>query len=138
MMNLGLKGLTHLGRRAGKIDEHPTGVHDVHLKAVRFQPARQSIKVLLRYAESGSEFLRGNPVVKVGRARGVQLVQELLKSLLLLWRALELQEHVLEREAVGNPSTVVLEPRFRMRVAKKRDAFRFFDILGDTWAALPI
>src|SRR5215831_8776867 len=133
MMNLGLKGLTHLGRGAGKIDEHATGVYDVQLKAVRFQPACQSIKVLLRYPESGSEFLRGNPVVKVGRARGVQFVQELLKGLLLLGRALELQEHVLEREAVGNGSAVVFAPRFRMRVAKKRDALRFLDILGDAW-----
>jgi len=83
-MNFRMEGLVHLPGRAREIDEDTARINHVHPEAVRFEPARDRVQILLRQAEPLAKLLCGEPVVEVGRLRIVKLVDQELQGLLLL------------------------------------------------------
>ena len=129
VMDLRLKRFAHLPCCSGKINHHPAGVDHIHPKSVRLQPARNCVQVLLRHSKSLSEFLRGNPAVEIRRSFRLQLIEERLKSLLLLGSALQLKQHVLHGQALASGTPIVLDSGFGMRIAPQRDPLSFINIL---------
>ena len=108
MMDLGVEGIPHLPGRARKIDYHAARVHRVHGEALRLQPGRYRVDIVLRRAELAAELRRGHPLVIVGRFAVVQLIDILAGGQLLLRRTLHLQQHMLHRKAVGHAALVIL------------------------------
>ena len=76
MMDFSLEGPANLTGGAGKINEHSAGIDDIDLEAVRLEPGGDGVKVWLGESETVAKFLRGDPMMKIGRAFGVKLVDE--------------------------------------------------------------
>jgi hypothetical protein len=92
---------------------------------------------LLRYTESVSEFLRREPFVKVRGIGVVEFLNQLLERLLLLERAVQLEQHVLHPEVVRNRTAIILRVCFTARVARKPDQLSFIDVLRDAGTRVP-
>jgi hypothetical protein len=67
----------------------------------------------------------------------VEVVHELLDSLLLRGRAAQLQQQVLHRKGIMDFATIVFFAGVAMRVASERDAIAFVDVLRDAWTRVP-
>ncbi|HKF43431.1 MAG TPA: hypothetical protein VKG01_10045 [Thermoanaerobaculia bacterium] len=137
VVDLRPKSLSDLARVTGKVNDHTAGIDEVDMKTLRLEPARQGVEILLRDTESVSEFPRREPLVKVLGLGIVELLDELLKGLLLLGRAVQLEQHVLEARIVCNRAAIVSDLRFVARVACKRDEFFFVYVLHDAGARVP-
>ena len=107
VVNFRAEGFAYLARFAGKIDEDAAGINDVDREAVRFQPGGDGGEIFLRQAEALAEFLGGEPIVIIGRAGSVQLVNKFGERLLLLRRALQLQEHVVHGRIPGQSAAII-------------------------------
>src|SRR6266436_6353584 len=98
---------------------------------------RECVQVQVGYAKSVSKFIGAQPFVKVGRIGIVELLHELLDSLLLLGRAAQLEQQVLHWEGIFDSATIVFCAGVTMRVACERDAFAFIDVLRDARTRAP-
>jgi hypothetical protein len=76
-----------------------------------------------------AEFLRGKPLVKAGRIRVVQPIDELFQRLLPRGAALELKLDVSHEEIVRHGALVELRTRRNMRIAGEPDEFALVDRL---------
>src|SRR5215472_15282420 len=108
MVNFGMKGPAHLVRVSRKIDEHTAWINHVDPEAVGPKPARNRVEIELRYPEFISEFVRREPFVKVRGIGVVQLVDELLDLLFLLWRTMQLEQHVSHWEVVVDFAAIIV------------------------------
>jgi len=61
----------------------------------------------------------------------MQVGDELLKSLLLFGRTLELEQQMFRREIIGDGSSIVAEVRFRTRIAAQGDTLTLVNLLRD-------
>src|ERR1700758_805990 len=78
LMDLRPERLANLRRRAREIDQYAAGIDDVDFQTVTAQPLSTGMKILASQPEPVSEFSGRNPVMKIGRALCMQLVNELL------------------------------------------------------------
>ena len=136
MVNFRLEGGAHLGDGAGKIDEHAAGIDDVDAKAMGFEPASDDVEVGLRQAELFTEFLRGQPLMEIGRTLGLEFVEKLLERHFLLGRALQLEQHVVHLEIAGYSAAIVRRACFRTGVARQSDTIEFINDPGDSRASM--
>src|SRR5260370_27236786 len=84
------EGLANLGGGARKINEHAAGINHVDAETVFFFKQKTAYEIGFRQAETFAEFLRSQPMMKVGRTVGVEFIEELLEGLFLFGRALQL------------------------------------------------
>ena len=127
VVNLSAEGLANLGCRAGKIDEHVVWIHSVHGEPVRRKPAGHLVDVSLRHAVVRANLLRGEPLVKVGRALVVEAGGVGVQSRLLRGVTIEKQLHVTERQPVVHLAEVVGGGGLRTGVARQRHLHRIVD-----------
>src|SRR5690348_4421518 len=69
--------------------------------------------------------------MEIGRTFGLEFVEKLLNRKLLLRRALQLEEHVVDLKIVSHGAAIVGEPCFGMSVACEGDAIHLINALGD-------
>src|SRR5215475_4926128 len=122
MMDLRLECLAHLAGRAGKINQHPAGVDHINSEALRLEPPGNGVQVCFRNTVLFAEFLCCQPMMKTGRALGVEFVNEMLESFFLFRGTLQLEQHVFQWESVRYWSAIVFSSGLRSHVAAERDA----------------
>src|SRR5580700_9993966 len=123
-MDLGVKSFANLSGRAGKVDQHAALIDGADPEAMRAQPTHDGIDIALRGAKLDAEFYGCKPLVKAGRIRVVQPVDELIQGLLAVGAALKLKLHVSQEEIVRNGASVELRTRRNVRIAGERDKLR--------------
>ena len=131
VMNFGAKRFAHLTGVAGKIDQHPVRVHRIHSKAVRAEPACDGLQILLGGSEPFAELRGRDPLMIIGRFRVLQAFQELLRRRFHFHRPLQLQQQVIELQAVAHLPTIVFRCGFRPDVAAETDHSRFVHLTGN-------
>src|SRR5262249_52164229 len=129
--DFGLEGFVDLSRGPRKIDEHTVRIDQVHPEAMRLEPEDDRVEILLREAEAFAKLLRREPMVKIGRASGLQIIDKFLDGLFLFGRALQLEQHVVHLVNVSDAPAIIFEPGFGAHVALQRDALRLFNLLND-------
>jgi len=134
VMNFRLESFALLSGRAGKINEHAAGINHIDPEAVGFEPGSELVEIGLRHSKLLTEFLRGQPMMKIWRTLGVEFIDELLQGFFLFRGALQLQEYVLYREVVCYGPAIVFKDGFGTRVSFEHDATRFIDALRDSRA----
>src|SRR5207245_1524686 len=97
--------------------------------------ASDDVEVGLRQAELFTEFLRGQPLMEIGRTLGLEFVEKLLERHFLLGRALQLEQHVVHLEIAGYSAAIVRRACFRTGVARQSDTIEFINDLGDSRAS---
>ena len=113
----------------GNVDHHAVGIDLVDGQAVVLKPAGDLVDIFLGDAEA-AEFLGRKPFVEVGRVAVVEFVDQLVEQLLLLRRALKLNENVIEERAVRDRAAVVRGVLcLRARVAGQLHHIAFVDRL---------
>jgi hypothetical protein len=67
----------------------------------------------------------------------VQLVDEVLDMLFLLWRTMQLEQHVPHWEVVVDFAAIIVIVCFVVSVAFQRDEVRLIDTVGDAGTRMP-
>jgi len=73
----------------------------------------------------------GEPLVKLGRTRSLEIVGQRFSGLLLRGRALQKQLDSVQRKRVGDPATVIGRNRLRAGVASQHHTLALIDRLRD-------
>jgi hypothetical protein len=89
VVDLGLKGVFHLPRRAAEFYAAAAFRHAVHLKTAVLKPVGDDVQILLAGAESLAELPRRQPFVVLRRRRVLLFRQKLFQRGLLLGAAVE-------------------------------------------------
>jgi hypothetical protein len=85
----------------------PLRVDHVDAEPVALQPVGDLLNIRCRWAKLGAELIGREPLVGIGRAAIVQLVDQPRKDLLLRWWAPQLEQQMLHREIVGHSAAIV-------------------------------
>jgi hypothetical protein len=132
VMNFGVEGRADLACGAGIVDHHPVGIDRIDSKPALRKPAGDGLDIRCRRAELGPNFGRTQPVMEIGRFRIVQPINQRPERLLLGCRPSQLQQHVRQRQAIGDNAAVVRRIFcLRTRVARQRHQVVLVDRLGD-------
>ena len=107
IVNLSMKRAAHLAGSAAEVD-HQSGRRDaVDGKAALPEPCGDGIDVCTSNAKVRGELLRGKPLVKVWRPRVAQLRDVLRQSRFGVWRSLQQELHMSQREIVCDRAKIV-------------------------------
>ena len=126
-MDLGMKGLLDFTGAAGEVDHHAVGIDVADREAVRLEPARDGIDVLLAHAVLLSLFRCGQPLAEVGRrfvGEGLDVLGELFFQ---VGGALQLKERNVEGEFVGDAAAIISGIGFKAGIADEGDQPVFID-----------
>ena len=134
-VDLGVEGVAHQPRRAGKLDDGAARPHAVDLETLGGEPVGHGLDVRIGGAEPLSKLFGRKPLVIVGRGLDVLLIQQLPQLGFLVSTALEDEQHAPHGQAVRGRAAVVLRARQRMRVSPERhdvlDIHRLCDARGN-------
>jgi hypothetical protein len=117
LMDFGVEGRADLTCRPGKIDHHSVGVDVIDGKAVLDKPTGEGLDIRGCRTEAGADLADAQPFVEVRRGPIVELIDQRPERLLLCFGAAQLQQHVVDGEAVGHPAAIGGGIRLRARIA---------------------
>src|SRR5438094_95705 len=132
-MNLGVKGRADLIRRSTENDLAPSRRRWLYLKAVRFQPARHTVEIGLRYAESLAKNFRSQSAMVVRRLRVLLSFEQSIQRLLLCRIGLQHQYHPVQPCIGRRGPAIELHARQRMTIALPHYSGTVVDDLGDSF-----
>ena len=116
LVNFRAQRLAHESGVAGKLNDGPARGHPLHFKTLGGEPICHGLEVGIGRAELPAKFFGSEPVMKIPRALGLLLVEQVPQAGFLLRTALQDQQDALHGHAVGRGSPVVFRPRQRVSI----------------------
>ncbi len=126
-----MKCVLHLANISREFDARAAGAHLDIGEAARGEPVGDSLDVGIGGTELFAELIGRQPLVIVGRAFVLLLIEQLAERGFLFVAALESERHVRRGLRIGDRTAIELRTRHRMHVALEREAIALIDRLCD-------
>jgi hypothetical protein len=122
LVNLRVKRVLYLPGASRKLDHSSARSHVVHLKAVRLQPGRYGLDVLIR----GPKLF-----AKLCGCQSLMVIEQLLQRGLLIRAALQKKQHAMQGPIVTHHALVKLRARQRVHVSLQGHKVFLIRVLND-------
>ena len=121
LVDLGMKRILYLLRRAAEFNPGAAAGHALNLQALRLKPRRDSVHVTLAHTETAGILFRCQPLVIIGRSWILLAGQQLLQGGLLACRRFQNHRDGRDRKGSGHRPLVQLPLRLRRHVTSQHN-----------------